>query len=195
MSLLTEAGYPDGFEMELDTDPAMKEIAEALAGQLGAVGIDVTVNIFERPALVVKYEPGGSQAFLTSWGNSEADADGILSKQFYSKRYGCDLVTYEYPAPESGFGDSAKGCYYTGYGNAVVDAAVKRAKSMLIRPPVGLHIIKPFKSLSRRPPGSSCTILRRFSLITVGFKAGSLAPMRFLIWRMPRLQTNQTCSR
>lgn len=128
MSLLAEAGYADGFEMELDTHPVLKEIAEAVAGQLSAVGIDVTVNIMERPALVAKYEPGGSQAFMTSWGNSEADADGILSKQFYSKRYGCDLVTYDYPAPESGFGDSAKGCYYTGFGNPVVDAAVEEGK-------------------------------------------------------------------
>ncbi|MFV2043425.1 MAG: ABC transporter substrate-binding protein [Anaerolineales bacterium] len=127
-SLLAEAGYPDGFEMELDTHPVLKEIAEAVAGQLSEVGIDVTVNIMERPALVAKYEPGGSQAFMTSWGNSEADADGILSKQFYSKRYGCDLVAYEYPAPESGFGDSGKGCYYTGFGNPIVDAAVEAGK-------------------------------------------------------------------
>lgn len=128
MSLLAEAGYPDGFDMELDTHPALKEVAEAVAGQLSAVGINATINIMERPTLVAKYEPGGSQAFMTSWGNSEADADGILSKQFYSKRYGCDLVTYEYPDPQSGFGDSGKGCYYTGYGNSVVDAAVEEGK-------------------------------------------------------------------
>jgi len=125
VSLLTAAGYADGFEMVIDTDPTLKEIAEALAGQLSAVGIDATVNVMERAAFVGQYEPGGSQAFLTSWGNSEADADGILSKQFYSKRYGCDLVAFAYPAPESGFGDADKGCYYTGYGNADVDAAVE----------------------------------------------------------------------
>ena len=128
MSLLADAGYPDGFEMELDTHPALKEIAEAVAGQLSAVGIEATVNVMERPTLVAKYEPGGSQAFMTSWGNSEADADGILTKQFTSTRYGCDLVAFEYPDPQSGFGDSAKGCYYTGYGNPVVDAAVAEGK-------------------------------------------------------------------
>ena len=128
ISLLTEAGYPDGFEMDLDTYPVMKEISEAIAGQLSEIGITVNITVMERSALVAKYEPGGSQAWTTSWGNSEADADGILSKQFYSKRYGCDLLTYEYPAPESGFGDSAKGCYYTGYGNADVDAAIEEGK-------------------------------------------------------------------
>ncbi len=124
-SLLAEAGYPDGFEMELDTQPPLKEIAEVLAGQLGAVGINVTVNIMEKAALYAKYEPGFSQTFLTSWGNSEADADGILSKQFYSKRYGCDLLATE---GETGFGNAELGCYYTGYGNAEVDAAIEGGK-------------------------------------------------------------------
>jgi peptide/nickel transport system substrate-binding protein len=128
VALLTEAGYPDGFEMDLDTYPEMKEIAEAVAGMLGEIGVTVNITVLDRSALVAKYEPGGSQAFMTSWGNSEADADGILSKQFYSKRYGCDLVTYKYPDPKSGFGDSAKGCYYTGYGNAEVDAAIEEGK-------------------------------------------------------------------
>ena len=128
MSLLAEAGYPDGFEMEIDTYPALKEIAEAVAGQLSAVGIDATVNINEKAAVYVKYEPGGSQTFLTSWGNSEADADGILTKQFSSTRYGCDLLAFEYPDPRSGFGDEAKGCYYTGFGHPVVDAAVIEGK-------------------------------------------------------------------
>lgn len=121
-SLLAEAGYPDGFEMELDTQPPLKEIAEILAGQLSAVGINAKVNIMERAALYAKYEPGGSQTFLTSWGNSEADADGILSKQFYSKRYGCDLLATE---GETGFGNADLGCYYTGYANAEVDAAIE----------------------------------------------------------------------
>jgi ABC-type transport system substrate-binding protein len=111
--------------MELDTQPPLKEIAEILAGQLSAVGINVKVNIMEKPALYAKYEPGGSQTFLTSWGNSEADADGILSKQFYSKRYGCDLLATE---GETGFGNADLGCYYTGYANAEVDAAVEGGK-------------------------------------------------------------------
>ena len=121
-SLLAEAGYPDGFEMELDTQPPFKEIAEVLAGQLSAVGIKVNVNIMEKAALYAKYEPGFSQTFLTSWGNSEADADGILSKQFYSNRYSCNLLG---PEGETGYGDVALGCYYTGYANAEVDAAIE----------------------------------------------------------------------
>jgi peptide/nickel transport system substrate-binding protein len=121
-SLLAEAGYPDGFEMELDTQPPLKEIAEALAGQLSAVGIQAKVNIMETAALYAKYEPGFSQTFLTSWGNSEADADGMLSKQFYSNRYRCNLLG---PEGETGYGNTELGCYYTGYANAEVDEYVE----------------------------------------------------------------------
>lgn len=128
-SLLAEAGLPDGFEMELETAPTLKEIAEALSGQLSEVGIVVKITILDPAALVAKYEPGGSMAYLNSWGNSELDASGMLPKQFYSKRYGCDLVTYAYPAPESGYGDASKGCYYTGFGNADVDAAIEEGQT------------------------------------------------------------------
>jgi peptide/nickel transport system substrate-binding protein len=129
ISLLNAAGHPDGFTMELDTTSSFKEIAEAVAGQLSAVGIVVNINILESAAFSDKKDAGFSQAVLSSWGNSEGDASGILNKQFYSKRYGCDLVAFKYPAPESGFGDTAKGCYYTGYGNASVDAAIEEGNT------------------------------------------------------------------
>lgn len=115
-SLLAEAGYPNGFEMEIDVEPTLKEIAEALAGQLGAVGAKAQVNVMESAALGNKYYPGHSQSALTSWGNSESDADGMLSKQFWSKRYGCDLLKGTQGCPED---------VYTGYANADVDAAVE----------------------------------------------------------------------
>jgi peptide/nickel transport system substrate-binding protein len=128
-SLLADAGYPSGFEFQLDTTSDMKEIAEAISGQLSAVGIVVNINILDSAALTAKDEPGASQAYLSSWGNSEADASGLLPKQFYSKRYGCDLVTYKYPDPKSGFGDSDKGCYYTGFGDPEVDVAIEEGQT------------------------------------------------------------------
>jgi peptide/nickel transport system substrate-binding protein len=128
-SLLADAGHPSGFEFQLDTSPELKEIAEAISGQLSAVGVVVNINILDPAALTAKDEPGGSQAYLSSWGNSELDASGMLPKQFYSKRYGCDLVTYKYPAPESGYGDSAKGCYYTGFGDPEVDKAIEEGQT------------------------------------------------------------------
>src|SRR5690606_8592328 len=84
--LLAEAGYPNGFEVTLDTQPPFKELAEALAAQYAEVGIRVNVNIMEVNALYDKYEPGNSQMFLTSWGNSELDADATLARNFWSGR-------------------------------------------------------------------------------------------------------------
>ncbi len=100
--LFSDAGYPNGFDMQIDTQPPFKEVAEAVAGQLKTAGVRATVNIMERNALYAKYEPGGSQSFYTSWGNSESDADGTLSKQLWTKR----------------------ATLYTGYSNPQVDSAI-----------------------------------------------------------------------
>jgi peptide/nickel transport system substrate-binding protein len=128
-SLLSDAGHAAGFEFQLDTSPTLKEIAQAIAGQLSSVGIVAHVNVLDPAALTASLEPGKSQAYLDSWGNSELDASGIVPKQFYSKRYGCDLLTYKYPDPKSGYGDSAKGCYYTGFADAAVDAAIEKGQT------------------------------------------------------------------
>ena len=148
-SLLAEAGYPDGFEMELDAEPTLKEIAEVLAGQLSAVGIKVKVNIMESAARAAKYEPGFSQTCLSSWGNSEADADGMLSKQFYSKRYGCDLLN---PEGKKGYGDTTLGCYYSGYGNAEVDAAIEAGARTVDPKQRQEYYAKALKIIVQEPP-------------------------------------------
>ena len=124
-ALLAQAGYAGGFEFQVDTSPTLKEIGEAIAGQLKQVGVVMKINVLDPAAFTARLEPGKSQAYLNSWGNSELDASGILPKQFYSKRYGCDLVTYKFPDPRSGYGDSAKSCYYTGFGDAAVDKAIE----------------------------------------------------------------------
>lgn len=85
-ALLAEAGYPNGFEFTIDVEPTNAETAEAVAGQLSRLGITARVNVMELNALYDKYEPGGSQAFLTSWGNSELDADATLSRNLWTGR-------------------------------------------------------------------------------------------------------------
>lgn len=51
--LLTEAGYPDGFDLEITSvpTPASVRVAEALANQLGAIGINATVVQVEAAVL------------------------------------------------------------------------------------------------------------------------------------------------
>ena len=58
--LLTEAGYPNGFEAgDITPNPPYFSMAEAIGTNLGAVGIKVRLRTFERAA------------FLTAWGEKK----------------------------------------------------------------------------------------------------------------------------
>ncbi len=85
-ALLRDAGYADGFEATLDVAPVLKEMAEAVAGQLQPLGVRIKVNVLETAALYAKYEPGNSQMYLSSWGISELDADVVFATQLLSTR-------------------------------------------------------------------------------------------------------------
>ena len=84
--LLDEAGLGEGFDTTLDVSPTFKEIAEAIAGQLAEINVRIAVNVMENEALYNKYEQGGSEMYLSSWGTSEMDADTTYSTQFLSTR-------------------------------------------------------------------------------------------------------------
>jgi peptide/nickel transport system substrate-binding protein len=82
--LLAEAGYPDGFTLEIDAPTGRyaqdEEVAEALAGQWAMVGIDVQLNINAWPDQLTKYRDGDAlaEAHFMGWGTSTFDADDIL---------------------------------------------------------------------------------------------------------------------
>ena len=96
-ALLAQAGYPDGFEVTLDTYVTFEKVATALIAQYAEVGIKINLNIMEKDACYAKYEPGDSQLFMTSWGNIEADADPLLFRQFYTDRTD-EYTNYSNPA-------------------------------------------------------------------------------------------------
>jgi peptide/nickel transport system substrate-binding protein len=91
-ALLAKAGYPDGKGISLLINAPIgrynrdREVAEAVAGQLQAVGIQATVraqewvsysNLVDRRALTPLYELG--------WNQPSADADGVITSLFTSK--------------------------------------------------------------------------------------------------------------
>jgi peptide/nickel transport system substrate-binding protein len=83
-ALLREAGHPKGFSTELSGYPALKEILEAVAGNLKEVGIDATIRIddygvhFEN----IRKRKASPMTYLT-WGNFNLfDADGTLPYLF-----------------------------------------------------------------------------------------------------------------
>ena len=81
-ALLAEAGYPDGIDVTLDAEGALKDTAEAMASLLTKAGIRTRVVVGESSQLVARYrtkgEPIDGQMWLTSWGNGSLDPADIF---------------------------------------------------------------------------------------------------------------------
>lgn len=88
--MLADAGYPDGFPLELwympvsrPYYPTPKPIAEAFAADLGAIGIDVTLNTKDWTAyLADRLKSPGYQAFMLGWTGDYGDPDNFLYYHF-----------------------------------------------------------------------------------------------------------------
>jgi len=77
--LLAEAGYPDGFEVEVMTNQRETRKAEAAKVQadLAKIGIDAEVVIMQASQMYGKYREQGHQMVVAGWGNDYADADNL----------------------------------------------------------------------------------------------------------------------
>lgn len=83
--LLTDAGFPRGFSMELDTTAPKERIARGYASMLAEVGIDVTVRVWpDWATLKGEILLGRRQAWLGEWGNSSLDPAGVLLPKLHS---------------------------------------------------------------------------------------------------------------
>jgi peptide/nickel transport system substrate-binding protein len=88
--LLTEAGYPNGIDIVLNSPDGRylkdKEVAEALAGQLTKAGIRTTLKTHEWGTYLnqMQYVHNGGPMSLIGWGNTTWDADGTLAPTFRS---------------------------------------------------------------------------------------------------------------
>ena len=81
-SLLAEAGYADGFEVDLYAEAPAHE-AEAVIGDLAAVGIKANLNRLPWEAYRDAQLANKAPLFLTNWGSySLADAAAIISVFF-----------------------------------------------------------------------------------------------------------------
>jgi len=111
-ALLAKAGYPDGKGVTLTINAPIgrynrdREVAEAVAGQLGAVGIQATV----KPQEWVSYSDQVNRRALTplyelGWNQPSADADGVITSLFTSK---APLSCYSNPEIDT-LADQARG--------------------------------------------------------------------------------------
>ncbi|GAA0341539.1 ABC transporter substrate-binding protein [Bacillus carboniphilus] len=83
--LLAEAGYPDGFEMELWAMPVPRpympngqKVAEAIQANLADVGITANIVSYEWGTYLEKARLGEADAFLLGWTGDNGDADNFL---------------------------------------------------------------------------------------------------------------------
>ncbi|KUK58279.1 MAG: ABC transporter, periplasmic substrate-binding protein, peptide/opine/nickel uptake family [Synergistales bacterium 53_16] len=85
--LLKEAGYPEGFEVELLTNPTQIRMDEAVLIQsnLAEVGIKAKVTTMPASEMYAKYRQQGHQIILAGWGIDYPDPDA-LAKPFANYR-------------------------------------------------------------------------------------------------------------
>ena len=87
--LLAEAGYPNGFKVEFDSPSGRyvmdKEVAEAVAKMLNAIGVQTEIKVMEWGTLVQIYSGKKLKDLgFIGWGNTLSDADGTVTPLYGS---------------------------------------------------------------------------------------------------------------
>jgi ABC-type transport system substrate-binding protein len=88
--LLAEAGYRDGFDMELwqRENPEGGRVLESVQGYLAAVGIRAKIVTREWSAFKQAVEQGGADAFYLDWFADYPDPENFLVPLFHSANRG-----------------------------------------------------------------------------------------------------------
>ncbi len=86
--LLAEAGYEDGFELVIDTEDVLKDVAYAAASMLGDIGIDASVRIWDWGVLRDQLIEGERMMNFGNWGNSTLDPSDLLVPKLRSNDRG-----------------------------------------------------------------------------------------------------------
>lgn len=90
--LLTEAGYPNGFTIDMEAPVGRylkdKEVAEWVAGELAKIGVKVNLRIFEWGQYLEKYRGHTfGDIYMLGWGGTAYDADFVFSNLFHSSNF------------------------------------------------------------------------------------------------------------
>ncbi len=81
--LLAEAGYPDGVDLVLDVHEPVRNVAEAIAGELRTIGFRTTVNPMPLSVYVKRRGEGELTAFLGSYPTSAQPDGGSIYNFFF----------------------------------------------------------------------------------------------------------------
>jgi len=95
LSLLAEAGWKDSnadgmldkdgqnLSFTIDTIEAQRSLAEAVANQLRAIGIDANVRFWDYSVIKPQLQAGERMAYLDSWGDSAFDPVGHFEAKWH----------------------------------------------------------------------------------------------------------------
>jgi peptide/nickel transport system substrate-binding protein len=95
LALLADAGYTDSngdgmldkggvnLSFTLDSLEEHRALAEAVAGQFRAIGIDASVRIWEYSVVKTQLQAGERQAYLDDWGDSAFDPVGHFEAKWH----------------------------------------------------------------------------------------------------------------
>lgn len=108
--LLAEAGYPNGFSVELDCQNVREGLATAIAGMLARVGIRVKVNSLANARYFAKGQARDTRFYLLGWGGQNTDAIFTLQPLLHGRN-------------ERGDGDYNWGDYRDARMDALIDRA------------------------------------------------------------------------
>lgn len=93
-ALLSEAGYPDGFDFTLDCPNNRyvndEEICQALAGMWSRIGVKIRLNAMPFSNLIPKIEKLDTSAYFLGWGVSTYDALYSLQSLVRTRTSGAD---------------------------------------------------------------------------------------------------------
>jgi peptide/nickel transport system substrate-binding protein len=82
--LLKEAGYPDGFKIDMVLASMPRIQAEAITANLSKVGIQVTLNEQQYAPAISLWRDGRAPLFMVNWGSYGVGDVGLSVGQFFS---------------------------------------------------------------------------------------------------------------
>ena len=87
-SLLKEAGFPNGFNMDLwvNDESTRVDMCIIIQDQLKQIGINVNVKVFEWGTYLTKTLEHNKPLYLFSWNCTTVDSDSVLYPMFHSSQ-------------------------------------------------------------------------------------------------------------
>lgn len=86
--LLTQAGYPNGFDAKLWVTSANSQIGEVVQAQLKEIGINISIESLESGAALERTGKGEHDMYMGSWTTVTADPDYALYPTYHGSQKG-----------------------------------------------------------------------------------------------------------